>query len=152
MSARATLSRLLPLLALILLPASGLAQTPSAPAQSVGERKQVPGGSYWDISVEQLQTMLQAKNFPLINVHVPFQGDLPLTDASIPFDQVMQHMDELPSDKTAPVVLYCRSGRMSTEAATMLASMGYTNVYNLVGGFNAWGAAGLPVLQTPVNP
>jgi len=148
MRARPTLFRLLPLLALILLPAPGLAQVPSAPAQSVGERKQVPGGSYWDISVEELQTMLQRKNFPLINVHVPFAGDLPLTDASIPFDQITQHVSELPADKTAPLVLYCRSGRMSTEAATVLAGMGYTNVYNLVGGFNAWSAAGLPL----VNP
>ena len=145
MSPRSTLSHLLPLLAIALVPASGL-------AQSVGQRVEVQGGSYWDITVPQLQSMLEEKSFPLINVHIPFQGDLPLTDASIAFDQITQHLDQLPSDKTAPVVLYCRSGRMSTEAATVLAGMGYTNVYNLVGGFNAWSAAGLPLLSTPVNP
>jgi rhodanese-related sulfurtransferase len=34
---------------------------------------------------------------------------------------------------------------MSTEASGVLARLGYTRVYNLVGGFNAWRAAGLPM-------
>jgi rhodanese-related sulfurtransferase len=137
------------LLALILVPAHGVAQ--AAPA-AVGERVPVANGAYWNITVPQLQSMLEAKDFPLVNVHIPFQGDLPLTDASIPFDQITQHLDELPADKNAPVVLYCRSGRMSAEAAEVLAGMGYARVYNLVGGFNAWAAAGLPLSSTPVNP
>lgn len=151
MSALMTWSWRVATLALILvpaIPAPGFAQA----APTVGERVTVDNGAYWNITVPQLQSMLEEKNFPLVNVHVPFQGDLPLTDASIPFDQIAQHLDQLPSDKGAPVVLYCRSGRMSVDAATVLAGMGYTRVYNLVGGFNAWSAAGLPLLPTPVNP
>jgi rhodanese-related sulfurtransferase len=34
---------------------------------------------------------------------------------------------------------------MSTRAAQDLVRLGYTNVYNLVGGFNAWVEAGLPL-------
>jgi rhodanese-related sulfurtransferase len=148
MSVVSTWSSRLAMLALILAPSSALAQ--AAPA--VGERVEVANGAYWNVTVPQLQTMLQRKDSPLINVHVPFQGDLPLTDAAIPFDQIAAHVDQLPTDKNAPVVLYCRSGRMSVESATVLAGMGYTRVYNLVGGFNAWNQAGLPLLQTPVNP
>jgi rhodanese-related sulfurtransferase len=37
---------------------------------------------------------------------------------------------------------------MGVRASTALAELGYTRVYNLAGGFNAWGAAGLPM----VNP
>jgi rhodanese-related sulfurtransferase len=147
MSAFQTWASRVAMLAVVLLPSSATAQ-----AGPAGERVAVENGAYWNITVPQLQMMLERKDFPLINTHVPFQGDLPLTDASIPYDQIVQHLDRLPADKDAPVVLYCRSGRMSVDAATELAGLGYTRIYNLVGGFNAWNAAGLPLLSTPVNP
>jgi len=103
--------------------------------------------AYKDVSVTELQTMLANKDFPLINVHVPFEGDLPGTDFSIPYDDVESHLSMLPEDKDAPIVLYCRTGRMSIMAAEELAGRGYTNLYNLAGGFVAWTAAGLPMAE-----
>jgi rhodanese-related sulfurtransferase len=103
------------------------------------------GGQYRDIMVPELQAMLQGKNFPLINVHVPFAGDIPLTDTSIRYDEITSHLEQLPADKSAPIVLYCRTVPMSQRAARELVGLGYTNVYNLVGGFTAWVEAGLPL-------
>ena len=41
-------------------------------------------------------------------------------------------------DKTRPVYLYCRSGNRSQHAARKLLAMGFTDIYDLKGGFMAW--------------
>ena len=115
------------------------------PEAPLGQGVVVEGGEYRDITVPELQAMLANKDFPLVNVHIPFEGDLPATDASIPFNEIESHLDKLPADKHARIVLYCRTGRMSAEAAAALVKHGYTDVYNLTGGFRAWSEAGLPL-------
>lgn len=103
---------------------------------------------YRTITTEQLGQMLEVSEaFELINVHIPYEGELPQTDAFIPFDTVAENLDLLPSEKGAPIVLYCKSGRMSEIAAAELARLGYTNVSHLEGGFVAWANAGRPLIQ-----
>jgi rhodanese-related sulfurtransferase len=48
-------------------------------------------------------------------------------------------------DKTRSVYVYCQSGRRSSAAAKQLKKEGFTQVYNLAGGMNAWTDAGKPV-------
>jgi rhodanese-related sulfurtransferase len=117
-----------------------------APAAEVtGKQISVAGGTYTDISVAELQTMLASKDFTFVNVHIPFEGDIAETDMSIAYDQIDQHLDQLPADKAAKIVLYCRSGRMSTIAAETLVGLGYANIWQLTGGMVAWEQAGLPI-------
>lgn len=110
-----------------------------------GEKITVAGGSYTDVSVHELRAMLENKDFLFINVHIPFEGSIPGTDLSIPYNEIDQHLDQLPAEKDAKIVLYCRSDRMSNIAAQRLVELGYTNIWNLDGGFNAWENAGLPL-------
>ncbi|MEX1257749.1 MAG: rhodanese-like domain-containing protein [Gemmatimonadota bacterium] len=125
------------------------AEAPEADAPTVvGERVTVDGGEYTNIAVPELQAMLEDKDFPLINVHIPYAGDLPGTDDSIPYNEIGSHLDRLPADKGAKIVLYCRTGPMSVTAARELVTLGYTNVYNLVGGITAWIEWGLPLAGT----
>jgi phage shock protein E len=101
------------------------------------------GGSYLDLTPEAFKARLETPgNVLLINTHIPYEGELPGTELFLPFDQVEQLKDLLPRDKTVELLLYCRSGRMSTLSAETLVKLGYTNVKNLVGGMNAWEGAG----------
>jgi rhodanese-related sulfurtransferase len=103
-------------------------------------------GSWRRISPAELAGMLQQKDFVLVNVHIPYAGEIAGTDLFLPYDQAAMEMSKLPADKRAKIVLYCRSGRMSTIAAEVWADAGYTNLYELAGGFDAWTAAGYPLV------
>ena len=105
------------------------------------------GGSYTDITEQDLQAMLVAKDFFFVNVHIPYEGEIPDTDAFILFDEIGSRLGDFPSEKAAKVVLYCRSGSMSSIAARELVGNGFTNVYNLGGGFRAWEGAGNDFVQ-----
>jgi rhodanese-related sulfurtransferase len=107
-----------------------------------GESVSVAGGSYKNVTPKELNTMLKNKDFVLINVHIPFAGNMGDTDLSIPFDQIEHNLSQVPSDKSAQIVLYCRSGHMSQIAAEKLVTLGYTYIWNLKGGMIDWEKAG----------
>lgn len=118
-------------------------------SQTLGTRKVAVegGGSYTDVSAGGLAQRLEKKDFLFVNVHIPYEGEIAKTDLFIPFNQVEASLPQLPADKHAKVVLYCRSGSMSVTAARALVKLGYTDVWNLDGGMIAWKAAGYPLLQ-----
>ena len=90
------------------------------------------------ISVDQLEKLMDQKDFTLINVHIPYQGEIDNTDLLIPFNAVNQNNNLLPKNKDAKIVVYCMEDQMSDVAAEQLAKMGYTRVFNLQGGMLAW--------------
>jgi rhodanese-related sulfurtransferase len=107
----------------------------------------VTGGSYTDVSVVGLAAMLENEDFPLINVHIPYEGEIEGTDEFIPFNEINTNLDKLTTDKNARIVLYCRSGSMSAQAAEALVAQGYTDVWNLDGGMIAWENSGRPLIN-----
>lgn len=125
-------------------PGSSTASAPPAgEAGQTGTQAQI---AYTDLTPAELNSMLDNKDFFLVDTHVPLEGRLPQTDARVPFDQVKQQIGKFPSDKNAKIVLTCRSGRMSSEASQTLVELGYTNVYNLNGGMEAWKQAGYEIV------
>jgi len=104
------------------------------------------------ITVEELNTMLRSKDFPLTNVHIPFEGEIPDTDAHIPYNEIEKYTDQLPPDRSAKLVLYCRrdggrSPSRSVAASKTLAELRYTDVVYVQGGVKAWQAAGYELLS-----
>ncbi len=50
-------------------------------------------------------------------------------------------------DKNRPVLVYCAKGGRSADAAEQIAKAGYSQVFDLNGGFIAWKDAGKPVTK-----
>ncbi len=138
-----------PLALLLTAAACGSDSQPSDPDPGTmpGTEVAVDGGSYTNVTAEELQSMLDAKDFPLVNVHIPYEGEIQATDSFIPFNRIDEYVDELPSDPDSKIVVYCRSGGMSAAAAESLVALGYTNVWNLDGGMIAWEAVGYQLIQ-----
>ncbi len=116
--------------------------------QPVGQQVQAGSGYYTNITPAELNTMLAKKDFTLVNVHVPYYGEIADTDLFIPYNTIGDNLTLLP-DKQAKIVLYCRSGSMSTIASDTLVAAGYKNVFNLEGGMYAWQNAGYQLIQKP---
>ncbi|KKU16636.1 MAG: Rhodanese domain-containing protein, partial [Candidatus Woesebacteria bacterium GW2011_GWC2_45_9] len=94
------------------------------------------------ISARELKKELVKKDFVFINVHTPYEGEIEKTDSFIQFDEMMASKQMLPQDKNTPIILYCKTGRMSAEALKTLKAIGYINVRHLDGGMDAWKRVG----------
>ncbi len=88
-------------------------------------------------------------SFLLVNTHIPFEGNIPTTDLSVPYNNVAQNLYLLPEDKDTELIIYCMSNRMAYIAADELVQAGYTNLKLLDGGMLAWHGAGLPIIIDP---
>lgn len=99
---------------------------------------------------DAFEKRMGSEGVALINVHIPYEGELADTDAFIPFDKILGD-SRLPQDKNAEILLYCRSGRMSEDAGAVLNKAGYTKVAHLEGGMKAWEASGRDLIQDPAK-
>lgn len=64
----------------------------------------------------------------------------------VPLRTLAVSLDELPADKSAPIVVYCKAGARGSIGMTIAQLLGYTNVRNMAGGIMAWINAGFPVV------
>lgn len=105
-------------------------------------------GAATSVSPEAFEPLLVAADTTVVNVHVPYDGELPSTDLFVPYDQIADAA-QLPDDRGAVLAVYCLTGRMSREAAATLLDLGYERVVELDGGMVAWGESGRPLLDLP---
>jgi sulfur-carrier protein adenylyltransferase/sulfurtransferase len=70
------------------------------------------------------------------------QGHIPQA-IGIPRGFLELRIEEKVPDHKTPVIMQCASGTRSLYASRVMKELGYENVYNLTGGFNAWKDRGL---------
>lgn len=64
----------------------------------------------------------------------------------IPHDNLEEKREQLPENKDDLILLYCRSGNRSQNAAQTLFDMGYNNIIELKTGINGWKSGGYSVV------
>lgn len=100
------------------------------------------------ISPGQMADWISSKKpFQLIDIREPYEFEIAQIGGQlIPKDKLLNNPDKI--DPDLPAVLFCRSGKRSTEAISILQeSHGMDNLYNLEGGILAWIDAIDPSLQ-----
>ena len=104
----------------------------------------VPTNTTAQISPAEYQSQFDGEPHFLLDVRTPeeFATGHIAGAANISVQTLAERLSEVPEDQ--PVVVYCRSGNRSAQAAQILQEAGYSSVYDL-GGVNAWTAAGFPL-------
>jgi len=91
------------------------------------------------ISAHELKRKLDAHEaFELIDVREPFEYEIARIDGAklIPLAEIGERTGELQREQ--PIVVHCHSGTRSAQAVRLLQQRGFSNVYNLEGGIDAW--------------
>ena len=100
------------------------------------------------LSIDEFAAVLanEPDAYTIVNVHIPYEGEIDGTDLKIAYNDIDALTSALP-DKDAPIILYCRSGNMSAQATQALVDRGYSQVYDVPGGMIAWQTSGHEIVD-----
>lgn len=93
------------------------------------------------ITPQQLKVKLDAnETVNLVDVREPHEHtEYNIGGTLLPLGKVQtMQIDDIEDLRNEEVIVYCRSGMRSSQAAMFLQQMGFSNVINLTGGMNAW--------------
>jgi rhodanese-related sulfurtransferase len=94
-----------------------------------------------NITVEEVKKRMDAgEELHLVDVREPNENaEFNIGGILLPLGEIRSmQIDEIEDLKDKEVILYCRSGNRSAQAAMFLETMGFENTKNLVGGVLAW--------------
>ncbi len=142
---RRLFSAWLPLLAVLvaagLLPAGCSQATPGTADQVIDDI--TPQAAF-----DMIQRELGNADFVLVDLRTPEEVADGYIEGAVNINfydpDFRGQLDALDRDKT--YVIYCRSGGRSGSARDTMRELGFTEVYNVLGGIIDWRAAGLPVV------
>lgn len=94
-----------------------------------------------DITPAELKQRLAAgEQFTIIDVRETWENEEARIEGSqnIPLGTLPQKLDELDDLKEQEVIVHCKGGGRSASAKAFLTQQGFTNVRNLIGGYQAY--------------
>lgn len=94
-----------------------------------------------NITAEEVKARLDAgEKLNLVDVREPHEhADFNIGGKLYPLGKIQtMQVDELESLQEEEVIVYCRSGNRSGQAAMILDTLGFKNTKNLVGGMMNW--------------
>ncbi len=103
--------------------------------------------TYTNVTAEETKELVNRREVVLLdvrNVEEYNSGHIPDT-LFIPLPELESRLNEL--DQSDRILLYCRSGTRSTQAAIILIENGFTHIYNMKGGITDWKALGFPITR-----
>ena len=90
------------------------------------------------LSAPALKTMIdEGHHFELVDVRTPYEQEIARIVGARLLDQET-HDYLLSLDRDTPIVFQCHHGIRSQSAAEYFQREGFTNLYNLIGGIDAW--------------
>lgn len=106
-------------------------------------RAQETAGTYKNVPVAEFEKLIKSKPGLLLDVRTPPEVKKGTIEGSRNIDFFSENFESIISglDKNKPVYVFCASGGRSGETMEMMKKKGFTEVYNLEGGFAAWKAA-----------
>ena len=95
--------------------------------------------AYQKISAEEAYEMMASQEVVVVDVRTQeeYDGGHIENAVLVPNESIVSEMPEAPPDKEATLLVYCRSGRRSKDAAQKLLALGYQSVYDF-GGVIDW--------------
>jgi sulfur-carrier protein adenylyltransferase/sulfurtransferase len=93
-----------------------------------------------EIDCEQLEKILneKASSIQLLDVRSPAERGIARIEPSLHIPLDMLALQHTILDQSLPIIIYCKSGIRGKKAANLLLELGYSQVFNLQGGINAW--------------
>ena len=102
--------------------------------------KDIPDkAAYQKISAEEAYEMMASQEVVVVDVRTreEYDGGHIENAVLVPNESIGSEMPEALPDKEATLLIYCRSGRRSKDAAQKLLALGYQSVYDF-GGVIDW--------------
>ena len=107
----------------------------------------VAGGGSREVGTLETTRFMNTGNALVLDIrdNAEFNGGRIPKSKNMPLAEIDKRVDEISRFKDKPLIVTCRNNMRASAAVKLLKKHGFTDVYQLSGGFGAWQQASLPI-------